>query len=70
VVRWRDSQRSTKALLREIMTSSAYQRTSRYETSSVGLSQQARDPEAEDLWRQRRRRLSFEAMRDTLLAVA
>lgn len=70
VIQWRDSQRSHKALLREIVTSAAYRRTSRYETTAIGQAQQGIDPEADELWRQRRKRLSFEAMRDNLLAVA
>jgi hypothetical protein len=56
---------SIKALHRLIMLSSTYQQRS--DNLSEGL---ARDPQNQLLWKYNRRRLDFEATRDTLVAVA
>jgi hypothetical protein len=56
---------STKSLLREIMMSDTYQ-----QSSDLRADGEAVDAENKLLWRQNRRRLSFEAMRDSLLAAA
>ncbi|MBX3178292.1 MAG: DUF1553 domain-containing protein [Candidatus Hydrogenedentes bacterium] len=63
--RFMDSGWSTKTLIREIMLSSAYQQSS--DASDAG---QATDPENKLIWRQNRRRLGFEVMRDRLLAAS
>ncbi len=64
-VRFVEQSWSTKALIREIVLSDAYRQSSlnRFEARS-------KDPGNELLWRQNRRRLGFEPLRDTLLAVA
>ncbi len=56
---------SVKTLIRRIVTSNVYRQASadRAEAHAV-------DPENELLWRMNRRRLDFEALRDSLLAVA
>jgi hypothetical protein len=56
---------SLKALHRRIMLSSTYQ-----ERSDQNPLAQARDPENRLLWRFNRQRLDFEAMHDSILAVA
>ena len=56
---------SLKKLHRRIMLSRTYQQSSRDRAEC-----QARDPENRLLWRMNRRRLDFEAFRDTLLTVA
>ena len=56
---------STKKLIRAILLSAAYQQTSA--SHPQGL---ARDPENRLFWKQNRRRLDFEALRDSLLAVS
>ncbi|MBI2927609.1 MAG: DUF1553 domain-containing protein [Verrucomicrobia bacterium] len=56
---------SLKKLHRQIMLSSAYQQSSANHPRSAQL-----DPNNQWLWRMNRRRLDFEAMRDTLLAVS
>ena len=61
-----DDQWSVKKLVRRIVLTDAYQRTSRY-TDPVG---QKRDIENKLLWRQNRRRLDAEPLRDSLLFVA
>lgn len=60
---------SIKNLHRLIMLSSTYQQSS---APSAEAAQRGRsvDPENRRLWRMNRRRLDFESMRDTLLAVA
>ncbi|QDT11276.1 DUF1553 domain-containing protein [Planctomycetes bacterium K23_9] len=54
-----------KALVRDIVTSSAYQRSTDYSAANAEL-----DPENRLLWRAHRRRLPAEAVRDTMLQVA
>ncbi len=56
---------SMKALHRMILLSAAYQQSSENNTKAASI-----DPANELLWRMNRRRLDFEAMRDTLLAVS
>jgi hypothetical protein len=56
---------SIKALQRYLLTSATWQQSS---AASAGAL--ARDPENQLLWRQRPRRLEFEALRDSLLRVA
>ena len=63
-VRLRDGDRSTKRLIRELVSSAAYRRSSESSAAGEGI-----DPENRFWWRQNRKRLSFEAMRDTLLAL-
>jgi hypothetical protein len=58
---------SIKKLHRPIMLSSMYQQSSDPSSSSQEV---ATDPENRLLWKMNRRRLDFEAQRDTLLAVA
>jgi hypothetical protein len=60
---------SLKALHRRIMLSSVYQQTSAV-TPQAAAAGRAIDPENRLLWRAHRRRLDFEAMRDTLLALS
>ncbi len=60
----RDGWRS-KRLIRRIVTSAAYQRSSRYNASAI-----AADPENRLLWRMHRRRIPAEAIRDSMLAAA
>ncbi len=62
-----ENQWSMKWLHRTIMESAAYQRSS-IEPASFKASEV--DPENTLLWRQNRRRLDFEATRDTMLAVS
>jgi hypothetical protein len=61
---------STKKLIRMIMLSSTYQQSSTDEEGTRHAAAAAVDPENRLLWRQNRRRLDFEAMRDSLLAVS
>jgi hypothetical protein len=56
---------STKKLHRLIMLSAAYQQSSEEKPKAANV-----DPGNTLLWRQNRRRLDFEAMRDTLLAAS
>ncbi|MEO8496570.1 MAG: PSD1 and planctomycete cytochrome C domain-containing protein, partial [Planctomycetota bacterium] len=56
---------SVKRLIRHIVTSSVYRQSSEIRAEAV-----ARDPENLLLWRAERRRLDFEAMRDSLLAAS
>ena len=56
---------SLKALHREILLSSTYQQSSRFDSQGF-----ARDPGNMLLWRMNRRRLDVEAWRDAMLAVA
>jgi len=56
---------SLKRLIRAIMLSSAYRQASAHLEDCA-----AEDPENRLLWRQNRRRLEFEALRDSMLAVA
>jgi hypothetical protein len=56
---------SLKALHREIMLSSTYRQSSRFDSSG-----HAKDPQNVLLWRMNRRRLDVEAWRDAILAVA
>jgi nitroreductase len=56
---------SMKALLREVVLSDAYQRASTPNPASAKA-----DPENRYLWRQNRRRLEAEPLRDAMLAVA
>ena len=56
---------STKKLVRSILLSSTWQQSSL--TNPDGM---ARDPENQLFWRQNRRRLDFEALRDSLLFVS
>ena len=55
---------SIKSLHREIILSSTYRQSSRFDANS-----QANDPENTFLWRMNRRRLDVEAWRDAILAV-
>lgn len=56
---------SMKSLVRSIVTSDVYQQSSRYDIAGFAV-----DPENMLYWRMNRRRLDFEAFRDTLLARA
>ncbi len=56
---------SVKRLIRRIVTSSVYRQSSEIRAETV-----ASDPENLLLWRAERRRLDFEAMRDSILAVS
>lgn len=56
---------SMKALVREIVLSSAYRQDSASDEAKAGI-----DPENEALWRMNRRRLSIEQWRDTVLATS
>ena len=56
---------SLKSLHREIMLSSTYRQSSRFDSSG-----DAKDPQNVLLWRMNRRRLEVEAWRDAMLAVA
>jgi hypothetical protein len=56
---------SLKKLHRMIMSSSAYQQGSAHNPQAAKI-----DPQNQLLWRMNRRRLDFESMRDTFLAVA
>jgi mono/diheme cytochrome c family protein len=56
---------SLKALHREIMLSSTYRQSSRFDSTCYAI-----DPENVLLWRMNRRRLDVEAWRDAILAVA
>ena len=56
---------SLKSLHREIMLSSTYRQSSRFDSSG-----DARDPQNVLLWRMNRRRLDVEAWRDAMLVVA
>ncbi len=56
---------SLKSLHRELMLSSTYRQSSRFDSSG-----DARDPQNVLLWRMNRRRLDVEAWRDAMLAVA
>lgn len=57
---------SIKAMIRTIVLSSAYRQTSR----RASLKEETEDPENRLLWRQNRKRLEGEAVRDSILAVA
>ncbi len=63
--RFQESGYSIKAMHRLIMSSAAYQRSSRYDSTAAD-----RDPEGRLLWRFNRRRLSAEEIRDAMLFVA
>ncbi len=63
--RFIDSGWSLKTLHREIMLSSTYRQSSRFDSSG-----HAKDPQNVLLWRMNRRRLDVEAWRDAILAVA
>ncbi|MCG8652895.1 MAG: DUF1549 domain-containing protein, partial [Pirellulales bacterium] len=54
-----------KPLIRQIVLSSAYQRSSDYEVQAVSI-----DPENRLLWRMHRRRIPAESIRDTMLWAA
>jgi hypothetical protein len=56
---------SVKRLVRRIVTSSVYR-----QSSEIRVEATARDPENLLLWRVERRRLDFEAMRDSILAAS
>jgi hypothetical protein len=56
---------STKRLIREIVVSAAYRRS-----SAANGESRAKDPENRLLWRQNRRRLDFESLRDSMLVAA
>lgn len=64
-VRFMENGWSMKALVREIVLSSAYRQDSATDEAKAGI-----DPENEALWRMNRRRLSIEQWRDTVLATA
>ena len=59
---------SLKQLHRTIMNSAVYQQTSTPSFGNAGLNPQTTDPENRLLWKFPRRRLDFEAMRDSLVA--
>ena len=59
-----------KPIHRLIMTSEAYQRMAMHDTLGELAEQQERDPENRYAWRGNRRRLDFEAMRDSMLFVS
>lgn len=61
---------STRRLHRLIMSSAAWQRASEIPATERMQEQLQRDPDNQWLWHARRRRLDFEQMRDTLLAVS
>ena len=56
---------STKRLVKQIVTSETYQQSSRIDESKAAV-----DPTNHWLWRANRKRLSIEALRDSLLAVS
>jgi hypothetical protein len=56
---------STKWLVRQIVLSATYQQSSAYRADAAAV-----DPENRLLWRMNRRRLDFEGLRDSLLAVS
>ena len=56
---------STKRLVRQIVTSETYQQSSRMDESKSAV-----DPTNQYLWRANRKRLSIEALRDSVLAVS
>jgi hypothetical protein len=56
---------STKQLIAQIVLSATYQQSARYRADAAAV-----DPENRLLWRMNRRRLDFEAMRDSLLSVS
>jgi hypothetical protein len=56
---------STKRLIAQIVESSAYQQSSQHRDDAVRV-----DPENRLVWRMNRRRLDFEGLRDSLLAVS
>jgi hypothetical protein len=58
-----------KPLHKLILSSRAYQRSSQIPETEVMTMQRQRDPSNSLLWRANRRRLDFEQMRDTMLAV-
>jgi hypothetical protein len=60
----------TKPLHELIVSSKAYQRSSQMPDSEVMAKQRQADPSNSLLWRQNRRRLDFEQMRDTLLTIS
>lgn len=60
----------TKPLHELIMTSRAYQRASRLPESAQAAKQLETDPANSLIWHANRRRLDFEQMRDTLLALS
>jgi hypothetical protein len=60
----------TKPLHELIMSSQVYQRSSQIPENDVMTKQRHADPGNTFLWRANRRRLDFEQMRDTLLAVS
>jgi hypothetical protein len=60
----------TKPLHKLIMTSKAYQRSSRIEATPGMASQLERDPNNRYIWHGNRRRLDLEQMRDTMLCVS
>ena len=63
--RFQESGYSIKSLHRLIMASAAYQRSSDYDARAADV-----DPDARLLWRQNRRRLSAEEIRDAMLFVS
>jgi hypothetical protein len=56
---------STKKLLRELLLSSAYGQSSKHRPAAAAV-----DPENALLWRMNRKRLGWEALRDSLLAMS
>jgi hypothetical protein len=64
-VAFREDDWSVKRLIRRIVTSSVYRQSSDIRSAAV-----ERDPENLLLWRAERRRLDFEAMRDSILAIS
>lgn len=64
-VRFMEQGWSTKNLIREIVLSDAFRQASADRPEAL-----AKDPENELLWRSNRRRLSFEQLHDSLLAIA
>jgi len=59
-----------KQLIKTVVTSTVYRQASRIDSASFDMGPRAVDPGNRLLWRQRRRRLESEVIRDTILTVA
>lgn len=68
VVQFRQSDRSSKSLIRELMLSATYRRSSYSDSESLVAMNV--DPRNATYWRAHRKRLTYEAMRDSLLQIA